>query len=345
MTEQLMEDEKEVGIALSGGGSRAIAFHYGVFEALHDLKIDQKIDVISAISGGAIIGALWNLYASDWNRFSAKVDLVLSDGLESSLFKKLWHPILFLSTIGKLGIDTDILANVLDKKVFDFIKLQDIPKKPLLILNATELKTATNFKFSKTVCGTYKEKGFLPELRLSQAVACSAAYPLYFRVKKIKLNEANYVYLTDGGAYDSIGASALMPDKDDKSILVQRCKTVIISDASLPYVEKHNELTCSVVTGLCSSYSASSKRNRSLTYNKLYMLHKSKEIPFLGTIKMDSKHPDFANGWNKDELDLICEYETDFKPVTGEALQLIKNRGKQAANIIITKYLAHLLPN
>ncbi len=341
-----MENKKVkrgVGIALSGGGSRAIAFHYGVIEALHELKIDQKIDVISAISGGAVIGALWNLYSKDWGTFSAKIELILRDGLESSVIDKLLHPVLFILTICKLGIDVDVFADALDKKIFDSIRLSDIPDNPLLILNATELKTGTNFKFSKGVCGSYKTTRCPLELRLSQAVACSAAYPLVFSVKKLSLNEAEDVYLTDGGAYDCLGANALMPDKDEKSILIQNCETVIISDASFPYLENRERLTRSVIDGLYASYSASSNKNRSLIYNKLYLLHKNNEMPFLGTIKMDSKHPDLNNDWNKKELDFINSYKTNFKPVTGKALEFIKSRGKESAKIIITKYLSHLL--
>ena len=337
--------KKGVGIALSGGGSRAIAFHYGVLEALHELGIDQKLDVVSAISGGAIIGALWNLHSKDWEVFSAKVEFILREGLENSIIDRLLHPKLFISTMCKFGIDVDVFADVLDKKIFNFIKLYEIPDNPLLILNATELKTGTNFKFSKTVCGSYKTTRCPLELRLSQAVACSAAYPLVFSVKRLRLNGTDDVYLTDGGAYDCLGANALMPDKDEKSILIQNCETVIISDASFPYLENRKGLTRSIVDGLYASYSASSSKNRSLIYNKLYLLQKNNEIPFLGTIKMDSQHPDLNSGWNKKELDFINSYKTNFKPVTGKALEFIKSRGKESTKIIITKYLGHLLEN
>ena len=193
------ETKKGVGIALSGGGSRAIAFHYGVLEALHEFGIDQKLDVVSAISGGAIIGALWNLYSKDWKTFSVKVELILREGLENSIIDRLLHPKLLISTICKFGIDVDVLADILDSKVFNNIELQEIPERPLLILNATELKTGTNFKFSKTMCGSYKTTCCPLELRLSQAVACSAAYPLVFSVKRLRLNGTDDVYLTDVG--------------------------------------------------------------------------------------------------------------------------------------------------
>jgi len=336
-------ERKGVGVALSGGGSRAIAFHYGVFEALHELGVDRKIDVVSAISGGAIIGALWTLYAEDWKGFSSKVELILKDGLENSVLDKLRHPAVFLSTLCGLGIDVDVLAEVLDKKLFNSIKLYEIPDTPLLILNASELKTGTNFKFSKNICGSYRVNICFPGLCLSQAVACSAAFPLVFKAKRLRLSKNEDVCLTDGGAYDCIGANALMPDKDEKSILVQNCETVIISDASFPYIENRKGLDSSIITGLYASYSVCANKNRSLIYNKLYLLNKNKEIPYLGTIKMDSKHPDINNGWSKDQLKCVTRYKTNFKPVTGEALKFLRKRGNETTRFIITKYLDHLL--
>ena len=80
-----------------------------------------------------------------------------------------------------------------------------------------------------------------------------------------------------------------------------------------------------------------------MVYNKMYLLNSSKEIPFLGTIKMDSKHPDLKAGWSQKDLDFINGYKTDFKPVTGKAMKYIKERGKKSAEFIVTQYLSHLL--
>ena len=49
--------KNKVGLALSGGGFRASIFHMGVLRRLHELEILPKIDVISTVSGGSILGA------------------------------------------------------------------------------------------------------------------------------------------------------------------------------------------------------------------------------------------------------------------------------------------------
>lgn len=341
--ENNLQTKSGIALALSGGGSRAIAFHYGVLETLHELRIDSKIDVVSGISGGAIVAALWTLYSKDWHLFSEKIQWIINNGFEKLLLKRLFN-LNRIFRFCRLGIDADHFAEVLDEHLFDGIKLTGIPAHPCLILNAAELRQGVNFKFSKNVCGSYKDGGCIfPDLRLSQAVAYSAAYPLFFSVKKMMMPNGKGAFLTDGGAYDCIGANSLMPDKDTKSILTQNSETVIISDASFPHQTDPKALTVSIINGLYASYITSSNKNRSLIYNKLFLLNKTKDIPFLGVIKMDSEHPDLTEGWDKEELSLINRYKTDFRPIEKKAFSIIRNRGKKIATFIVKQYLKHLL--
>lgn len=296
--------------------------------------------MVSAISGGAVIGALFNLYSNDWNGFSGKVESLLNEGLEAKLRRKFLD---FRWVMGQ-GLPPDSFADILDERLFSGINLAEIPQRPRLILNTADLKTGTNFKFSNDCCGSYR-LGTHPVsgLRLSQAVAYSAAFTLAFSVKKLKLGNGIEAHLTDGGVYDGLGANALMPDKDGKSILVQNCETIMTSDASFPYQENPKGVDIFFKNRMESSYYCSTNRNRSLIYSRLFMLNKSKEIPYLGTIKMDSKHDDLTNGWDKKDLAYINSYKTDFKPVTGKAIKLLKDRGKRSAEVIIKQYLPHLL--
>lgn len=54
-----MQNEKRLGLALSGGGFRASFFHIGVLARLAELDLLRPIEVISTVSGGSIIGALY----------------------------------------------------------------------------------------------------------------------------------------------------------------------------------------------------------------------------------------------------------------------------------------------
>ena len=74
-------NDRRIGLALSGGGSRAIAFHLGCLRALHDLGILQHVAVISTVSGGSVIGALYAATDEPFEAFEQKVRGLLRRGL------------------------------------------------------------------------------------------------------------------------------------------------------------------------------------------------------------------------------------------------------------------------
>ena len=65
----MTNDGKKIGLALSGGGYRAAAYHIGALRALHKLGILDNVDVISSVSGGSIIAAYYALYDGSYNGF------------------------------------------------------------------------------------------------------------------------------------------------------------------------------------------------------------------------------------------------------------------------------------
>ena len=50
--------DKTIGLSLSGGGSRAVAFHLGTLRALEDLNLLHEVNVISGVSGGSVMAGL-----------------------------------------------------------------------------------------------------------------------------------------------------------------------------------------------------------------------------------------------------------------------------------------------
>jgi predicted acylesterase/phospholipase RssA len=67
-----------LGLALSGGGHRAAFFHIGVLARLAELGLLRPIHVISTVSGGSIVGALYYLHVK--NLLESKADGEISDG-------------------------------------------------------------------------------------------------------------------------------------------------------------------------------------------------------------------------------------------------------------------------
>ena len=54
-----MSGAGKIGLCLSVGGSRATAFHLGCLRALHDRGILQRVSVLSSVSGGSSVSAIY----------------------------------------------------------------------------------------------------------------------------------------------------------------------------------------------------------------------------------------------------------------------------------------------
>jgi predicted acylesterase/phospholipase RssA len=67
----------KIGLALSGGGFRAALFHVGVLARLAELGILRRVEVLSMVSGGSIIGALYYVHVK--NLLERKGDAEIGD--------------------------------------------------------------------------------------------------------------------------------------------------------------------------------------------------------------------------------------------------------------------------
>jgi NTE family protein len=73
----LSPSDRKLGLALSGGGFRAAFFHIGVLARLAELGMLRHLKVISPVSGGSILGALYYLHVKDL--LETKRDEVVDD--------------------------------------------------------------------------------------------------------------------------------------------------------------------------------------------------------------------------------------------------------------------------
>lgn len=103
---------ERIGLALSGGGSRAIAFHLGCLRALKKAGALDRVEVISTVSGGSVIGALYALHHDDFSRFEAETENFLKQGL---IWPTLKHSLTSLSGVKALvtGVMLRVIAWIL----------------------------------------------------------------------------------------------------------------------------------------------------------------------------------------------------------------------------------------
>jgi predicted acylesterase/phospholipase RssA len=201
-----------VGVALSGGGSRAIAFHLGCLRALHDRGILQRTRVISSVSGGSVISALWAYGDEDFDNFDARVQQLLRDGLQSRITRRALFSVRAPQQIATRAVAggaasaarfsrtaarlvgrqqaapppltrwvsrTDAFADVLEQLVGRH--RIDAPRRSGLdvVVNACELSTGSAFRFGSRESGCWRTGRVVDNnVELATAVAASAAYPL-----------------------------------------------------------------------------------------------------------------------------------------------------------------------
>lgn len=92
-------ETERLGLALSGGGFRAAFFHIGVLARLAELGVLPRIEVISTVSGGSIVGAAYYLRlrrllheksddeitGEDYVRLVTEVDELLRDAVSKDI--------------------------------------------------------------------------------------------------------------------------------------------------------------------------------------------------------------------------------------------------------------------
>jgi NTE family protein len=82
--------KKDIGLCFSGGGMRAIAFQFGCLKALKKHALLERIKVISAVSGGSILAAMYVYGDGTFEDLEKRVYTLLRKGLAVSLFKRMF---------------------------------------------------------------------------------------------------------------------------------------------------------------------------------------------------------------------------------------------------------------
>jgi NTE family protein len=178
-----MKNNKRFGVGLSGGGYRAAAFHLGTLQKLYELKLLDKVDVLSTISGGSITGAAFCLKKDEFPEFEKRMVCSLSSKNVIAFVLTSWRGILTISLIlFCVGLSSflpftrfapwsilpvvillivllkfqfnifpvsKIIERAYDKFFYNKAKLSDLCDMPELAIGSTNLQTSRPFTFSK----------------------------------------------------------------------------------------------------------------------------------------------------------------------------------------------------
>jgi NTE family protein len=194
-------DSLFIGIAFSGGGTRAAAFSYGVLESLRDINIQwegnkrrliDEIDTISSVSGGSFTAAYFGLFGD--RIFEDYEDKFLKKDVEGHLKGVFWKPWTWFKLGSSFFGRSDYAANYYDEILFEGKTFADLKSSngPIIQINATEVSTGTQLTFLQgqfdLLCTD------LLKFPVSRAVAASSAVPVLFSSITINNNAGSCNY-------------------------------------------------------------------------------------------------------------------------------------------------------
>src|SRR6266478_3242558 len=278
-----------IGLALSGGGSRAIAFHLGCLRALDDFGLLKRVDVLSMISGGSVIGAYYAFTPEiSFAEFESNMRTVLERGFERAMINRL---------LRTFASRTDVFEGVLRETMFGDLKMGSPRRRFEVVIGACDLRSGSAFRFGNSKSGSWR-LGELVEgdVDLALAVAASAAYPLLLPTLDRKWNfrkggaeQTQIVQLTDGGIYDNLGVQVLEPRRNPLfSIHTFECEYLIVCNAG------HGQPTSAnvprrIVPRLSRSFDVVHRRVQDSAMHRLHHLREAKIIrgfalPYLGQL-------------------------------------------------------------
>ena len=175
-----------VGLAFSGGGTRAAAFAYGVLRELDDTVIDERphrrslvddIRLISGASGGAVAAAYFGYRGRDGYRDFRERFLI--QNAEAKMRTSV-SPVSLIRAFNGGVNGRSTFAEWLDQNLFDGATFKDFRRHdaPRVWINASDIYNRTPFLFSYDTFASLCSN--LDEVKLADAVAASAAVPVVF---------------------------------------------------------------------------------------------------------------------------------------------------------------------
>lgn len=390
-----MTDELKIGLALSGGGSRAIAFHLGCLRALNDRGVLSKISVLSAVSGGSVIAALYAYSDDSFPKFEARVLKLLRRGLIWGIARQTFlslESLRILSAIitaGLMAVLGEILRLLgmflglfkiggsvlpalatrmssilprfasrstaferhLRKEIFGDRGVNEVGRQNLdVVLNATELRTGTAFRFGSRESGSWRYGRLVQTPTVAKSVAASAAFPAllpsfdeYLVFDDNGKQTKHRVMVTDGGVYDNLGISCFLPGRSAAfSTNAFQVDFIIACDAgqgmqsgvAKPYFWGSRMLaTVNIIH----------RRTQTLSYDLLHRMAANGEIkgfllPYLGQI--DERLP--YRPLNLVPRSKTFDYPTNFSPMSEANIQCISERGEQLTRLLLDFYAPHI---
>lgn len=172
-----------IGLAFSGGGMRATAFAYGMLQELQATQTGtpngllDNVRLVSGVSGGSVMAAQLGLKGPQG--LQGFREAFLTQDAEAYMTTSGLNPLTIAKGIAGGVNGRDTFGRTLDETLFKGATFADLRQSRIKTwINATDMANNTPFLFSPETFDALCSD--LSRVRLSEAVAASAAYPLVF---------------------------------------------------------------------------------------------------------------------------------------------------------------------
>jgi NTE family protein len=334
MAVKINGETKRVGLALSGGGFRAAAFHLGVFRKLDSMGLLWKLDLLTCVSGGSIAGAF---IAANWGQPNTL------DRLEKYLRTK---SVAVSSVVGGIldpfSSRLDKLAESYDRDLFGGLTLDGLANGPRLYLNATNLATGNLFFFvagggRASEMGEH-ELGVGPagSFPVCKAVAASSAFPPVFPPLRLDSSiyspaDVEYVTLTDGGVYDNLGVNPMLRERNALDY-------AIVSDGGKPF-KINQQPTESGTLIVIQAVDILMEQVRGLQFRRLQLSEVSAHGPKPLWFSIDSKLGESQS----DDAAFASAIDTNLKKLSDAEINVLTRHAGALFHHRITTYAPELM--
>ncbi len=255
--EKEFSDGRFVGLAFSGGGSRAAVFGAAVMKELERAGLLSQVDVLSAVSGGALPAASYALEGFGEFRFQHGFVEQIGRDIQGAVAGP-WYaaPHNLIRYAFKDTIPAEPVIRALDDQLFHGATFAELnPSRPILLLNATDALTGDPLVIAEE---RFAPLGIsLAPFSIARAVYMSAAYPGV--LEPLKLTDggtgksgasSDPIIAYDGGAADNLGIRTLMQvvegalvNRSMTDLFPQGCLVISIDATGRQRNETHTPLS------------------------------------------------------------------------------------------------------
>lgn len=204
------KDGRFVALTLSGGGSRSANFSAAVMLELQRRGLLEQVDLISAVSGGALPAAYYGLGEAQAGPFTeAALREKFGYDFQGEWIRRWFYPHNIVRYWLSDFTRSDIMVQVFNANLYHDKTFGDLQRRPRLLLNSTLRNSHGRFTFTDDAFQALHSNLALYEI--ANAVNATSAFPGIFDDVAIEEygGTPEYKHLYDGGPMDNLGVQAV----------------------------------------------------------------------------------------------------------------------------------------